>query len=138
MTTPGRSLWAALNLLDRQVQDTNGVSCAKVDDLEFTASQEPDGLPILTSIICGQAGLAYRFSHRISRHLEHARRVMDPRVDPGPARISMGVVKRVATDIELTIDRRELPVSTWERWLSNHIVAHIPGSRVGEDPDRRS
>src|SRR5207248_1933534 len=82
-----RSLWAALQLLDRQITDADGMATAKVDDLEFTDPADGD-LPVLTDLLCGAAALGRRFNRRLGAELERLRRVIVPVEDPGPARIS--------------------------------------------------
>jgi hypothetical protein len=128
---PGRSLWAACHLLDRQVVDRHGVPVAKVDDLELTPSDDADGLPILTDILCGQAALAGRFDRRLGRALEGLRRVIDPTDEPGPARIGFGVVTTIGPEIGLSVDGEELAVTVVDRWLAEHVLSHLPGSGAG-------
>jgi hypothetical protein len=129
MTNPGRSLWAAFHLLDRQILDRHGVSIGRIDDLELTPSDEPDGLPVLSAILCGQAALARRFDRRLGRSVEHLRRVVDPMEDPGPGRISFGVVTRITPQVTVDIDRGDTPTAAVERWLSREVIARIPGGR---------
>jgi hypothetical protein len=133
----GRSLWAGLHLLDHQVVDREGASIAKVDDLDFALSAEPDGLPVLTDILCGQAALARRFDRRLGRAIEHLRRVIDPTAEPGPCRIAFGTVTRIGPEITVALDRDEVEVTVVERWLAAKVLAAIPGSgrsREGRRP----
>jgi hypothetical protein len=128
MTEPGRSLWAVLHLLDRQIVDRDGVPVAKVDDLEFAEPAEAGDLPILTDILCGQAALARRFNRRLGRGVELLRRVLDPTDEPGPARISFGVVIDIGPQLTIALERDQVAVTTVDRWLAREIVARIPGS----------
>ncbi|MDQ1712996.1 MAG: hypothetical protein QOE45_2446 [Frankiaceae bacterium] len=130
MAEAGRSLWAALHLLDRQVVDRDGVPCAKVDDLDFVEAEEPGGLPILTDILCGQAALAHRLDRRRSRAVELLRRVIRPVPEPGPARISFGTVTEIGTDVTVSLRRTDLEVSVVEEWLGRHVLSHVPGSGI--------
>ena len=132
-TPPGRSLWAALHLLDRQVLDCNDAPVAKVDDLLLSTPEEEGGLPVVTDILCGQAALAHRFNRRLGRAFELLRRVIEPASEPGPGRISFGVVKDIGTGIKLTVERRALPATVVERFLAQHVLSHIPGSGFGEE-----
>jgi hypothetical protein len=126
---PGRSLWAALHLLDRQIMDNRGTPVAKIDDLEF--SVEPDDeLPKLDNILSGAAAWSWRQNPRLGRAVELLRRVIVPVAEPGPVRISFGTVKRIEADIELDVDADSLDIEVAERWLSRHIISHIPGSGV--------
>jgi hypothetical protein len=135
MADAGRVLWAALHLADRQVVDCDDVPTAKVDDLEFDLSEEGDGLPVLSAILCGQAALARRFNRSLGRGVELLRRVIRPEAEPGPARIGWGAVKDIGTDITLSISRDDVDVTLVDRWLSREILDHIPGSG-NEEGDR--
>jgi hypothetical protein len=126
----GRSLWAALHLLDRQIVDRDGIQVAKVDDLDFVPPSEPGGFPVLTDILCGQAALARRFSRRLGRGVEHLRRVIDPTVEPGPAHISFGVVTDVGPQVTIALRRDEVAVTGVDRWLAVEVLSHIPGSGI--------
>jgi hypothetical protein len=134
MMAAGRELWAALHLLDRQIVDAEGISTAKVDDLEFSTSDDPGGLPVLSGLLCGAAALAGRFSPSLAREVERLRRVFVPVDAPGPARIDMTLVKRIGSDIELTARRQDLEVTRLDRWLARNVLSHLPGSGIkGEE-----
>src|SRR2546423_2173602 len=126
MPLAGRSLWAALHLLDRQILDRDGISLAKVDDLEFSEPSDDVDLPVLTDILCGQAALARRFNRRLARGLELLRRVVDPVPEPGPGRISWGRVTDVGTGVTLSARRNELTVTAVDRWLAGEVLSRIP------------
>jgi hypothetical protein len=130
MSLAGRKLWATLHLLDREVVDIDGIPTAKVDDLEFSMSDESDGLPILTGVLCGSAALSRRFNRRLAGEVERLRRVFVPVENPGPARIDMAVVKHIGPAVEITLRRDELDVTMLDRWLARNLLSHIPGSRI--------
>jgi hypothetical protein len=132
----GRSLWAALHLLDRQVVDRDALPVAKVDDLGFEPSAEPGGLPILTDILCGQAAHAQRFNRRMARGLELLRRVIEPAPEPGPARISWVHVQDVGTAVHLTADRHEFAVTVFDTWLATEVLSRVPGSGITKEAGR--
>jgi hypothetical protein len=128
MGEAGRSVWAALHLLDRQIIDRDGVQVAKVDDLQFGEPAQPGDLPVLTDILCGQAALARRFNRRLGRGVELLRRVLDPSEEPGPARISFGIVTDTSPHITIALGRDDVAVTRVDRWLAREILDHIPGS----------
>src|SRR5437763_1146156 len=128
MPLAGRSLWAALHLLDRQILDRDGVSMAKVDDLEVSESSDDVDLPVLTDILCGQAALARRFNRRLGHGVEMLRRVLRPTAEPGPARISFGSVTNIGADIRVSLGRDDADVTLVQRWLERKVVSHLPGS----------
>jgi hypothetical protein len=135
MTAAGREVWAHLHLLDRQIVDVDGISTAKVDDLEFSVPEEPDGLPVLTAVLCGSAALSRRFNRRLAHELELLRRVLVPVEDPGPARIDIALVQHIGPAVELTMRCQELEVTLLDRWLARNVISHIPGSGIARRSD---
>jgi hypothetical protein len=130
MDTPaGRSLWAALHLLDHQIMDSDGLPAAKVDDLEFSCEPSND-LPVLENILCGAAAWTRRQNPRLGRAVELLRRVIRPTAEPGPSRIGFGTVKSIGPELDIDVAAETLDVTIVERWLSRHIVSHIPGSGI--------
>jgi hypothetical protein len=118
---------AGLNLLDRQIIDRDGMMAGNVDDLELTV-QPGGGPPIITAILAGPGALARRLGPRSGRWLESVHSRLHPSEQPGPARISFGVVKRVAAHVEVTVSRGDLDVSRFEKWIREHIIVKIPGA----------
>ena len=130
MEDRGRSLWAALELLDRQLLDCDGTPVAKVDDLEFEEAEAGE-LPVLTNILFGQAALGRRFNRRLGRGVEMLRRVMVPVAEPGPARIPWGAVKAIGPHLTLSLARSDISDATRvDDWLTRHVLSHIPGSGI--------
>jgi sporulation protein YlmC with PRC-barrel domain len=135
VTTPSaRELWAALHLLDRPLVDREGTSIGRVDDLELDLAAD-GGLPVVTGVLCGQAALARRFHPRLGRALEWARRIQDPAVEPGPARIPADRIIRMGTEVQIAVDRDDAPTSSIEHWLVREVLGHVPGSGAGPGED---
>jgi hypothetical protein len=147
--TPGRSLFASLHLLDRQIVDRDGLPLAKVDDLLFSDphdhddpddsdgpgplpddTDDPGALPELTALLVGQAALAARFHPGLARTFEHLRRTVDPVPEPGPASVPVTAVTDIGPEISVNLRAEDAAVSRFERWLTQHVLAHIPGSGV--------
>lgn len=127
----GRVLHAALALLDRQLVDRNGRLSGKVDDIELT---EPDehGHVHVSAILSGPGALLYRMSRRRSgrwlrRFAAHA--FPDAYNPDDPVRIPIGVVSDIGNHITLALDREQLATFGGERWVRDHVIDHIPGSR---------
>ena len=124
----GRVLHAGLQLLDRQLVDRSGRLCGKVDDLELS---EPDaeGNIHVVAILCGPGALATRFGcTRLGAWLG---RMLEVSAD-GPGRTGRIPFQRVAgisNHISLSLDNEESPTFAVERWVRDHIIDHIPGSR---------
>lgn len=122
-----RTLWAALELLDRQLRDRHGVLCGKVDDIELTPGENGDAL-YATAILSGPGWLARRKGRkRIGDWLVAfiARTTHDGH---DPSRIPMRLVQRFGSVIDLAVETRELASFNTERWVRDHIISHIPGS----------
>ena len=122
----GRRVLAALDLLDRQIVDAESMMAGKVDDLEFEQSNE--GYLYVTTILSGLGALGPRLGGRLGRWFTAAHRRMHPDPEPGPARISFGVVKRINNHVELTVRREDLENQELEAWVRDHVIAHIPGA----------
>jgi hypothetical protein len=122
----GRHLYAALQLLDRQILDTDSMMAGKVDDLEFERPSDAD--PYVTSILSGPGALGPRLSGRLGRWFAGVHRRLHPDPEPGPARISFGVVKRISNHVELTVRREDLENQELEVWVHDHVIARIPGA----------
>jgi hypothetical protein len=120
-----RTIDAGLDLLDRQLQDKDGMLAGKVDDLELTPPEDGSGPPVLTAILSGPGALAPRLGPIAiaiaARRLRLAGR-------QGPSRISWGVVSRLGTEIGLGVSRAELDSTTSERWAKRFVSA-LPGAR---------
>ena len=124
---PGeRRVYAGLHLLDRQLVDRNGRLAGKVDDLELEQSDE--GYLYVTTILSGLGALGPRLGGRLGRWFTAVHRRLHPDPEPGPARISFGVVKRINNHVELTVRREDLENQELEVWVRDHVIAHIPGA----------
>jgi sporulation protein YlmC with PRC-barrel domain len=125
MTTGGRELDLQLHLLDRQVTDPDDRFVCKVDDLELAVGD--DGHPYVTAILVGPRALGPRIEGRLGHWFKAiAARLADS--DDLP-KIDFSHVKDIGDDIRIDARRSELTVDPLERWVDNHIIARIPGSR---------
>jgi sporulation protein YlmC with PRC-barrel domain len=122
----GRRIDLALNLLDRQIVDREGEPAGKVDDLEFQWSEGGSGAPFVSAILLGPGALSQRLGGPLGRWISsmHARLNNDPE----PARLPMGIVKKIAVKVELTLPASQL--ETWElqKWVRDNIIMKIPGA----------
>jgi hypothetical protein len=128
----GRTLEAALQLLDRQLVDRDGRLAGKVDDLELTF---PDGggPPLVTAILAGPGALSRRVGGRLGAWLEAVANRLRDGDDQRPARVSFGVVKRVDSAIHLSVPKAELETNRLEAWTRDHLIGKLPGA--GDAPD---
>ena len=123
----GGRLYAALHLLDRQILDADSMMAGKVDDLEFEPAHD-GAAPVVTNILSGVGALGPRLGGRLGRWLTGIHRRLRPEPEPGPARISFGVVKKLDNHVELTLHRSELENNELEAWTRDNLIAHIPGA----------
>lgn len=123
----GRRLYLGLHLLDRQLVDREGLLAGKVDDLELEPGD--DGRLSVTAILAGPGVLAQRMGRRrLGPWLQQAlaRLVDDHRAIQ---RIPLARVTNIGNHVDLAVDRHELATFATERWVLDHIISHIPGSR---------
>ncbi len=130
----GRVLHAELHLLDRQLRDREGKLCGKVDDLELERAES--GELYVTALLTGRGTLLRRLSfERLGRWFERFRRetAADRRTDVEDAgRIPMALVHQIGPVIDIAASADELASSQTERWVRDHIISHIPGSKHDE------
>jgi hypothetical protein len=128
----GRTFFAALDLLDRQLRDRDDVECGNVDDLELTSGE--DGTLYVTAIIAGPGALAYRLgARRLGAWLRRAYRLAGSPDDTDRTRIPIELAHRIASSIDLAVDRHDLATLAVERWLGDHVIGHIPGNHHDVD-----
>jgi hypothetical protein len=125
--TVARRLWAALDVLDRQLVDREGRFAGTVDDVELTQTDE--GTMLVTALLAGPGVLARRMRHPVygawmERFVAWA---MPDATDP--TRIPIGRVADLGSHITVSLDHMEMGTAAMERWFRDHIIEHIPGSR---------
>lgn len=121
----GRELDLHLQLMDRQVVDTEGRLVCKVDDLELALDEQ--GRPYVTAILAGQRALGRRLGGRLGRWTAAiATRLAG---SPDPPRIDFGLVVDIGSAVTVARSPGELPVAALEGWVDEHLIARIPGSR---------
>jgi sporulation protein YlmC with PRC-barrel domain len=117
---------AGLELLDRQLVDPDGRMAGNVDDLELRFPGQ--GPPAVSAILAGPGALADRIGGRLGSTVARIHeRLRDCHIE-GPARIDIGLVRSIGSDIELSVANEELETHRFERWVRDAIVAKIPGS----------
>ncbi|WP_426574549.1 hypothetical protein [Aquihabitans sp. McL0605] len=128
----GRIIDAALELLDRQLIDSDGVAAGKVDDLELT--ELADGSLVVTAILSGPGALAPRLGGRLGTAWAATFARLHPDADPAPARISFGVVRDLdGAQVRLSLSRHHLDGNRLEHWVRDRFISRIPGA--GHEPE---
>ena len=125
----GRRVWAGLQLLDRQIVAHEGRLAGCVDDLELDVSDDANDLYV-TAILSGAGALSYRLGHRqFGTWLRRMHAAACARDDEDPTRIPFNVVTSIGSEIDIGLDASEMGVESAERWVRDHVIDHIPGSR---------
>lgn len=116
----------ARDVLDQQVVDRNGHKAGKVDGIAIEIREgEP---PRVAYLDLGTDVLARRVSPRVELWLQALRRVLHVRATR-PFHIPWAKVTEVALDVNADIDAAESGPYDVERWLAEHVIGPIPGSR---------
>lgn len=116
------------DVLDTQVVDREGTKMGRVDGIVLELR---DGeAPRVESIEMGFVVLAQRL--RLPRRLEgwflSLRRRFSVR-KTACYRVAWQQVKDVNTFcVQLDVEAAETPAFDWERWLCDHVIAHLPGA----------
>jgi len=120
-----KQLDLARDVLDKQVVDQDETKMGRVDGLvlEVRADQPPR----VDSIEMGFVVLARRIHPRVESWVERLRR-FSVRKTARYHRVPWSQVKDVDSFcVQLDVLARETPAFDWERWLRDHVVAHVPG-----------
>lgn len=118
-----------LDLLDRQLLDSERHRCGKVDDLELSVPEgAPEGSPpVVTAILTGRGALTSRLWGLPGA----VARLMWRRISPNPTlprgKVPFEAVARLDDDVHLNVTAREVGLQDRERWASS-LIARIPGS----------
>ena len=124
----GRVLYAGLELLDRQLRDRHGALCGNVDDLELERSPETGELYV-TAIVAGPGALLQRMGRRrLGRWLERTNRLVNE-PDRDSTLVPLSLAVNIGPNIDLAVDAEDLGTFATERWVLDHLIGHVPGSR---------
>jgi sporulation protein YlmC with PRC-barrel domain len=127
----GRTLWAVLELLDRQIVDPDGRMVGKVDDLELELPEEEGALPVVVAILTGPGALAGHVGGSVGTWLASVERRLNRSGEP--SRIPFSVVKSIGSAVEISTPRENLESNRGEQWVRDVIISKIPGA--GHAPD---
>lgn len=113
-------------LLDKQLLDSEGQPCGKVDDLVFDV--EGSGRPVMTSILVGPGALGDVLPGWPGRVMRAVWKRLHPNKDPQPIAIPWADVERVDYAVHLTVQREEAGLTVSEDWARELIISKIPGA----------
>ncbi len=122
-----KELDLARDVLDKQVVDEEETQMGRVDGLVLELRDS--GPPRVEAIELGFVVLARRVHPWVERWAERLHRRLGVRKS-ARQRVPWAKVEDVTPHhIQLAVKLKETPAFDWERWLRNHVVAKIPGSR---------
>jgi sporulation protein YlmC with PRC-barrel domain len=125
----GRTIDAALQLLDRQLIDPDGLLCGKVDDLELTPSEDDPGVLYVTAILAGPGALAGRLGGRLGHVIERVSARLRDSPEDRPARVPFEVVKAIeGTAVDLWVSKNDLETSRLDDWTRENVIDKLPGA----------
>lgn len=111
-----------LDLLDRQLLDSSGEPCGRVDDLEL---DDGGAAPIVTAILVNPGALGPRLGVMGKIVVAIWRRLHDLG-NPQPIRLPWNVVAKVDSAVHLSVNRDEAGLTRSEQWAQK-ILARVPG-----------
>ena len=82
------------------------------------------------AIVSGPGALAYRLERkRLGRWLSRVHRYVAVGERDDPNRIPFNVVRELGAAIKLGVGVEDTGSYSGERWVRDHVIGHIPGSR---------
>lgn len=120
MIDPNDEVFSIRDILDSQLQTSDGLRIGRVADIE--AEMRADGSLRLTHLVTGPQALAGRI-HPLLRALFHL--FLRDRFEH---RIPLDEVTRFGPTLFLRNTANEYDVGQSDRWIARHILRWIPGS----------
>lgn len=122
---------AGLQLLDRQVVDSKGISLGKVDDLLFTEGDDEEP-PVLAAVLIGQRAFAARLGGRTGSWWMHVAERLSGR--RGPVEVPVAAIDEIGTAVRLASPAEAFPsLTAVERWLRRRLISRLPGGMRESD-----
>jgi sporulation protein YlmC with PRC-barrel domain len=115
-----------LELLDRQILDSDGRMVGKVDDVEV--EERDDGRIYVTALLSGPGALGPRIGGGLGAIITGTWSRLSGRAEP--ARVDWSQVASVETAIGLAVRCTTVALDGFETWMRDKVIAAIPGSKV--------
>lgn len=115
------------DVLDACLTDRTGCKVGRVDALTLTLTD--DGKLRVSTILIGGQVRAGRVGKWMLGLRGAISAMMHDDRDFGVSRVPFSAVRGIGDTIDLAVDGSELPSGHLERWLGDHIIDRIPGSK---------
>lgn len=116
------------DILDTRLVDRNGQGLGRVDDVLLQLRESRP--PAFVAMEAGAVTLARRVHPRVARIVSWIARSVSP-VPLRTVRYSPRLFRDIGVDIELDVAASRDPrLLRFERWLSRHVVARLPGGKA--------
>lgn len=115
------------DVLDACLIDRDRQKIGRVDALVLAVA--PGEPPRVSAILIGGAVRAERVGKWMVRLRGVVSRLLHHDPTFGMSRVSFSAVREIGDTIALDVDGASLPSGHLERWLGDHIIGRIPGSR---------
>lgn len=124
----GDSVLLGLEVLDRQLLDSDGHRCGKVDDLLLgLPGDDTDGkAPIVTHILAGPGALGDRLHGWMGRVARTMWRRLNPDVEVSRIELPWSVVAKVDREVHLTVSSGDAGLEDVENWLADRLISKLP------------
>lgn len=116
-----------LDVLDRQILDSENTKCGNVDDIELDFTDGRGKPPVVTAILASPGAWGPRL-RRFGGAVVALWRRLHPHLDPKPLRIEWGEVAKLDYAIHLRSTAEELGLTRAEDWVRERIISKIPGA----------
>lgn len=114
------------DVLDKQLIDRNGVKIGRVDSLLFEL--RPGQAPRVAFIELGAVALSRRLGPRAHKIAGYLAEKIAGKGRRRARRIAWTKVRAEGPTIEYTGDAQKTALLAWQKWLTSHVIRHIPGA----------
>jgi sporulation protein YlmC with PRC-barrel domain len=120
----------ARDVLDKQVVDRDETKMGRVDGLVLELREGKP--PRIDHLEMGSSVLARRIHPRVERWVDALRRRIGVQ-KTGRYKVPWAAVQEITSyQVKLDVEAAATPTFTWERWLRDHVIDHIPRPLKGK------
>lgn len=121
---------AYLELMDRQLVDSEGRMLGKVDDVEL--EEREDGRLVVSGLLTGPGALGPRLGGALGTMVTSTWSRLSGCPADQPRRVDFSLVSEIGTVVRLAFSRESSDLDGFEKWVRDRVIGAIPGAR--KDP----